>query len=931
MRVARILTCIYIIILSLVGAGEVRAQGLKPSVAGYVRRAESYISSNAWNSAKREIDEGLEIIPDDTDLRYLNGYYYFVIGDMNEARYNLVRSIQGNDDQVKAKRLLVDVEDNLGHYSSAICYINELLEIQPYDRDLWRRKIAFYRKLGNDVEADAALERLLHIFPNDTLVVADVRRRDIETRDNILRNSSLTEASNNLERWIDTDPKVRDYYFELISTYVKMGEYDRALGAANRGLEQFPDDQELINKAVGLMMDLGRYSQAYTFVRNKKNGDSAYKNLLREMASDARLRDPYEANGRLYLVTKDRDALNYLINTAITRGYIDDARMYLEEAMKLDGRTTSLLMKLYTVEKQAGNSRAEIRLLNELYEQAPEDEGLVESYTEMMLRLCDQDFAGQQWEDARIHLGRVLELLPETSEYWPSAVSRQIIVLCHLNRMYEARELLETSTRRSPENWLRFSSAYEEQASARLKDLMEEENYEAAYREAEAMLSVIPDSEPALRTLISVSQTLKRDEAFHKYAEAGYAERPGDSYFIVKQALAMQEQGRYEEALALLRPDTTASGYVNPQVADAFTGISQEYAGVLLKDHQPEKAREVVELALKYAPENRDLLYTKGLVAEKQKDYELAYDLQHRYYNPSNAEQDEFMQHMNFLRFRSYKNRIEASYTHAFFDSRGDEISTIGHLYSIASVSFTHIMKHDSFTGQINYKGLDGYHTKTENAPGGAGLELSAQWDHEFGGGWSASASASWSNRYFTRFGANLSLARTWDLGLTAGLRMGYRRTPPTYLYLGGENAGRAVEEEFDLFIATPSLEMAWGDRVSTRLSTDLVVMQGTLYYNVGLRGTFFFKDDDTSSISLLAGFGSFPELNFFEQTALQNLSHTNTMVGFDARILISRQLALGLTGSWNTCYNPVTRPDGTILDSYRNIYTLAARVQIAF
>ena len=53
MRSARILSCIYII-LFLVGAGEVRAQGLKPSVAGYVRRAESYIASNAWNSAKRE-------------------------------------------------------------------------------------------------------------------------------------------------------------------------------------------------------------------------------------------------------------------------------------------------------------------------------------------------------------------------------------------------------------------------------------------------------------------------------------------------------------------------------------------------------------------------------------------------------------------------------------------------------------------------------------------------------------------------------------------------------------------------------------------------------------------------------------------------------------------------------------------------------------
>lgn len=929
MRIARILSVVCLS-LFLAGAGELRAQGLKPSVAGYVRRAESYANSNAWNSAKREIDEGLEILPDDSDLRYLNGHYYYVIGDMDEARYNLVRSVQGNDDQVKAKRLLVDVEDNLGHYSSAICYINELLEIQPYDRDLWRRKIAFYRKLGNDVEADAALERLLHIFPNDTLVVADVRRRDIETRDNILRNSSLTEASNNLERWIDTDPKARDYYFELISTYMKMGEFDRALAAANRGLEQFPNDQELINKAASLMMDLGRYSQAYTFVRRQRGSDAAFRNLLREIAQDARLRDPYEANGRLYLATRDRDALDYLISTAITRGYTDDARNYLEEAMKLDGRTPALLMKLYTVEKQAGNSRAEIRLLNELYETAPDDEELIESYTEMMLRLCDQDFAGQQWEDARDHLDRVLEFLPVTSESWPSTVSRQIIALGHLNRMEEARELLERSTRRSPQNRLRFASAYEEQASARLKGMLEEENYEAAYREAEAMLNVIPDSEPALRTLISVSQTLKRTEAFHRYAEAGYAERPGDPYYIVKQAIALQEQGRHEEALALLRPSTAPGEYVNPQIADAFSAISEDWAGVLLKDHQSEKAREVIELALQYDPEDRDLLYTKGLVAEKQKDYWLAYDLQHRFYNPSNAEQDDFMQHMTFLRFRSFKNRIEASYTHAFFDSRSDELSTIGHLYSIASVSYTHVMGHDSFTGQINYKGIDGYHTKTDSEPGGAGLELSAQWEHEFGAGWSASASLSWANRYFNKFGVNLSGSYVWDFGLTTGLRLGYRRTPATYLYLGPDDARGAVQGEFNLFMITPSAEMAW-ERVSARLSTDLVILQGSLYYNIGLRGTFFFKEDDTTSISLLTGFGSFPELSFFEQTAIRNFSHTNSMVGFDARILLSRQFALGLTGSWNTCFNPVRMPDGTILDSYRNIYALAARVQIAF
>jgi tetratricopeptide (TPR) repeat protein len=929
MKTARILTCIYIA-LFLAGAGEVRAQGLKPSVAGYVRRAESYVSSNAWNAAKREIDEGLGIIPDDSDLRYLNGYYYYVIGDMDEARYNLVRSVQDNDDQVKAKRLLVDVEDNLGHYSSAICYINELLDIQPYDRDLWRRKIAFYRKMGNDVEADAALERLFHIFPNDSLVVADVRRRDIETRDNILRNSSLAEASNNLERWIDRDPNSHDYYLELISTYEKMGDYDRALGAANRGLVQFPNDAEIINKAAGILTERGLYSQAYAFIKDKQYGSRVYNNLLSEMANDARMHDPYEANGRLWLATRDRDALNYLINTALTRGYFDDARSYINEAMRQDGRTPALLMKLYTVEKQSGNEKAGMRLLNELFEKTPEDEDLVESYTEMMLRLCDQDFAGQQWEDACRHLDRVLELMPETSESWPSTVSRQIMVLGRLDRRDEACELYERAAQRSPENRRRFASAYEDLAAARLKDLVETERYEDAYREAAALLEAVPDSEPALRCLINMSQTLGRDEAFCRYAEMGYAAHPDVPYFTVKQAVALQEQGRYADALALLRPDANRDEYVYPQLAAAYSGISQDWAAKLLKNNMPDLAMQVADTALAYDPKNRGLLYTKGLAYEKLKDYAQAYEYQHRYYEPGNAELEEFTQHMRYLGYRSFRNRIEASYTHAFFDSHDEATSSIGHLYSIASFSYTRIGDRNSFTGQLNYKGIDGYHEGDENEPGGTGLEAMLQWEHAFSARWSMTVSASASTRYFNKYGANLSFAYSSANGWTAALRLGYRRTPKTYLYLGGINAGKSTNAEYNLFLASPSVEKAW-EHISLRASTDLVAMAGSLYYNVGLRGSFFFKDDNTSSISLLAGFGSFPELSFFEQTALRNLSHTNTMVGVDARILISRRFALGLTGSWNTCYDPVSKPDGTILDSYRNIYALAARVQIAF
>lgn len=107
--------------------------------------------------------------------------------------------------------------------------------------------------------------------------------------------------------------------------------------------------------------------------------------------------------------------------------------------------------------------------------------------------------------------------------------------------------------------------------------------------------------------------------------------------------------------------------------------------------------------------------------------------------------------------------------------------------------------------------------------------------------------------------------------------------------------------------------------------------MANSLYYNVGLKGKFLFNNDNVSSITLLTGFGSFPELTFFEQTALRNLSHTNAMVGFDLQYLCTRQLCLGLTGTWNTCYNPYRMKDGSWADSYRNIYALTFQAHIAF
>lgn len=906
------------------------AQEIPHTPRYYVHRAEGYVSSNAWNTAKREIDAGLKEYPDDPDLRYLNGRYYFVIGDMQEARYNLVRATQANDLHFKAKRVLVDVEDKLEHYSSAICYINELLEFQPYDRDLWRRKIAFYRKLRNDVEADAALTRLAHIYPNDSIVVADVRRRNHENWNTVLKKSTLRDAADNLERWIDQDPRMRDYYIELVGTYVKLGEFEKAIGAANRGLVHFPNDPELVNKVVGIMTDLGLYTQALAFVKSKNLGSNIYNNLLQEVAADARMHDPYEANGRLYLATHDRDALIYLINTALTRGYYDDARVYIEEAMKLEGRTPALLMKLYSLEKKSGNEKRCFRILTELFDQNPEDEELSEAYADMMLQLSDYDFAAEQWDDAYTHLNRLLELLPDTVETWPAVVSKQIMVLGHLNRQEEAHNLFIQCSEKNPKYRSRFASAYEDFAGNRLKFLIDEERFEEALHEAETLLEVVPGSEVALRCLINVNQTLNRDELFRQYAAMGYETYPDVPYFVVKQALSLQQQEKNTEALELLRPRKHEDEFVNPQFVSAYSGVSHEWASQLLKNRIPDIALQVIDSALVYDANNRDLLYDKGIAYEYLKEFDKAYEYQQRYYEPSNAEQEDYIRHLRYLGFKGFKNRVDATYTSAFFDAHDETLSAIAHLYSIASISYSRLTKRNTYTGQISYKGIDGYHAGLEQDSGGAGLEFMAQWEHTFNSKWSGMVNGSVSTRYFNVFGSNVSASYAAPRGWTPSLRLGYRRTPTTYLYLGGVNLGNAITNEYDLFILTPSIEKSW-ERIKVTANTDFTLMGGNFYYNVGLKGKLFVNNDNITSVSLVTGLGSFPELSFFEQTALQNISHTNAMVGFDVQYLCTKHLCLGLAGSWNTCYNPYIKKGVELIGSYKNIYSISLQFHLAF
>ena len=893
----------------------------------YVSHAEGYVQAHAWSEAKHVIEEGLQHYPDDPELRYMNGQYYYVTGHLNQARYNLVRAIQVMDQHFKAKRLLVDVEDDTKHYSSAICYINELLEFQPYDRDLWRRKIGLYRKLGDDVEADAALERLSRIYPNDSLVQSEQRRRNHQTFNQTVQKNRLVDAAEQLEQWLENDPQNDQYYLELIGLYQRMGEPDRALATIDRALVQFPNDASFADKKIGVLLELERFNEALSYAKRSGKNSSSYRYVMEAIADASRLNDPYDQHARLYAETHSPDALRYMLNTSLTRGYYDDARYYLSESMRLNGRTANLLMKQYELEKHTGNEHAAWKLLQELYDMNPDDEELVEEYAHQHLLQANRDMSLMQWDDAAEHLQQALNTLAVDDVVWPATISKLITCYGQMNKLNEAKSQYVRAVSIDPAHQQRYASAYEDIVAHRLKYLIEEEEFVSAYNEAKSLLDDIPNSKPALRCCINMCETLHYTDDYQYYARLGYENYPDDPYFIVKQAISLQRQGRSAEALALIQPRSQNSEYINPILAAARSGIAEEYAVVLLHSHQPEMAVAVIDSALVYDKDNRELLYTQGLAYEQMKDFANAYRLQKRNYNPSNAEQLEFYEHTRWLHYRSFKNRVDASYTHAIYDSRSENMGSTAHLYSIASVAYSRLCKKDTWTAEVSYKGLDGYHDGDEDSAGGAGVQLMGQWEHAFGHRWTGMISAAWSNRFFNKWSANISASCALEHGWTPSLRLGYRRTPETYLFTA--NVDSTFAGKYSLFIVTPSVEKSW-ERIKTTLSVDLTAMESSLYYNVGLKGKLFINEDNISSISLLCGFGSFPELTFFEQTALRNVSHYNSMVGFDAQYMLTDNFYLGLAGSWNTCFNPV-RTDSGWKDSYRNIYSLTLQLHMAF
>ncbi|MBQ0103623.1 MAG: hypothetical protein KBS99_05575 [Prevotellaceae bacterium] len=903
----------------------------------YADTVKVCFQNGKWTIGKKFLNDGLTLYPDEPNLNWLMGKYFYHFKKYVDARHYLIRAIQNDYSNVEAKQLMIKIEDETKNYSSAIAYCNELLEMQPYDKSLWRKKIELYRKQGNNAIADKLLERASSIYPNDQQFQRDIKYQQELTYQDKMRSGQLNDAADELEKLISKNPQYADYYIDLVNVYKRRGMYDNAIATATAGIVQLGAEQDLVTQKVNLLCGRGQYQEALSFIGEmnamSRAGylDRLKKQVTLQAADAARLNDPYDMTAKAYGINRSRESLQYLINTSVSRGYYDDAVYYIDEAMKRDGETAKLMYKRYDLERRAGHTKQADRILDQLYERFPDNDEIMDDYAQKLLRTANDEFIQRDWKSSSSHLHQLIDLDLDDPDLKSSAWSKLITCYCSMHQYEKAKEVYHAAVESDTEGRFQdiYTSLYEDGFITHIKELADDEAWRAVFQEATALLEVVPSSNSALRYAINSADALHLDEEFDTYTTLGYEFYPDEPYYVAHKAMALEKNKQYSDALDILRPALVSLDY-NPQLVNVHTDVSELYAYQLMKEHECDSAQIVLDRAIEFAPDVKSLKYAKGAVYEKSKDLISAYKYQSKYADVSLAEYPDFNAAMKGLRYRGAHDKIDIEYQKTTANSQREDNKATTTVSSLATIAYTHQTSSNNYTLTVNYKGVDGdFEDDNITEHGGTGIQGIVQWEHIFSSRFSAFANFGLANDFFSSVAANLSMSYNFNHDWTATLKMGYRRTGDEYIFMDYDTLFRARPRNFDLYIVSPSLSKMWQSKYYVSAQCDVTYMNDEINCNVSGKARIFLNNDAVTCVGIFGAFGRFPELNLFDMNMLHNLSRNNTSVGLEGQWLVAHNLCLGLTGTWFTYYNP--RPNHGIIEStYRNLFNLDLQLHIA-
>jgi len=903
----------------------------------YIDQVTNLFSQHRWAKGKELLDEGLELYPEEATLHYLAGRYWWNGKNWDMARYHLVKACQIKYHYTDAKTLLVNVEEITGNYSSAICYVNELLEVNPYWKGLWLRKVDLYKKLGNFEEANVLLRRLAQIYPNDLSVSGDYLDVLETTYDQARRNGDVTAQEEALQEIVRLHPTDVDYQLAYANVLIRRGRMNDALDNLKAAVNANPGNVPLVRKATDVLMETGQTMGALALVRTQMSQypspafTQLYQTLLAETARMEDESDPYALYARVYGTSGSMESLDYLLRQAVRRGYDEDALYYIAQMRQKTGPSAHLVMLEYEVLRRMGRGEQAIKVLEDgslafqdsydinlalsrvrLSEAA--DHMAAAQYAESIPLL---EFVRDRCEEEELrHLAmrrlstcyretnvpaKAEAILYERLRFDPEYMVT--IEYAHLRskqgKTQEALDALSASYTSSPDSLSRakLAHAYVETAHPYIKSKMELGSYVGVPAICDQMLQMDPDNYWALRYAINANPRPS------KYVEQGLKAYPEDLYFPVKKAQLMARKGQYLEALDLLSP--LLNRYPEDEdLNKAYAAIADQYAMVQYRQHDCITAAAYLDTALMLRPKDDPIRYDRGLVFERQRQWDSAYVYQSSY-KPSLMEEKDFKARMDALRGRTLRDAVDVGADlYRFTDN--------DHLMAVASMGYTHAWSNNGFSARLQYTGRDAEYDSDQNmylSLGGRGIQAQLGLEHHFGSNWTMQGSMAYGSAFFPRWTADLS--GTWHLPYDWDVEQGF--------------FFRQFQDQERMYGVNLLGTHAWEHLYAgVKLSGGMLHQMG--YFNASARCRFYPYEGGRTYVEAQLGGGTAPEVSFFNYYYSASVyNQLNTFLACTASWAVTYNFSVQLSGSWNTLY------DQQNAVKYRNLLMLHVSAAIAF
>lgn len=877
-------------------------------------------------------EKALALTPLDMDIKEYLGKSYMETGRLEKARITLLEVLDKSPRRVDARHYLLNIETQTKRYSSAVCYANELLEITPYSKTLWMRKINLYNLMDNNIEAHRETKRLYQIFPEDKEIQAMYHAVLKEDAMKMNKVGNLSGSARSYEDALKVTTNDPELYLRLIDLQIKMGEFNPALGTADRGLYHLPNNRDILNKKIAVLQELGEYQKAIAVVRAqmKKGSSPYYTNLLRYLTAEAarhyKNSDPYELYGQLYEQDKsNREAHDYLLNTAISRGYYADAQELLSRGLRANPTSKDLLVKQLYVYESQNNMQGTQGTIEKLYNLYPQDSDIAAKYDAFKFREAKANFndgnyrealpvfirlsshpdfgksannylfsvylAQKDYDKALTQIDRLIRQNPGQNEF----ILKKIDLLSDMGDYEAAFELAREYRNRYPDN-AEFAFMLNDLSVDYIKYLNVKEDYATVKIIAEDLVFADPNNLVAYNYGIGALTAMGKYDEATELVKAALAVYPESKDLRLKEAGILSQAGRHEEAVAALTElykDYPFNSNIKGSLIEAMYlyGKQQEETG------EKKKAREIYEEILLIKPseslaaiklanlliaredyadalvvvnksleinkDNNDLILLKGIIFEKMENYDSAIAYQSKYVPPAHklAEHED---HLDYLESKTMKNQVILSYLKATTDS-------IAFNTSVATIEYLRYEKKNTYVARVNYAARNT----------GVGVQGEIDWYHTFEKKSYILANAGLANQFFQKYKVGVSyfepFRKTWmgEVGIRyAGLTD--NRNLITGIF--------GVEKSFD--------------RLWLNARVQLVSDQEDFYHNIMGQARFYMRNGRDYALAMVSA-GTTPEDQKLDFQTNTFLSYVNTMVGAGYFHNTSHRTSIGLMGNW--------------------------------